>query len=175
MKLLGKIKDGKMSLSEYNLHIWHDFCKDPANDNRVIVVSDRLPESGKQRRFLHGAVYPLWLFLNGMDYRDSDNLKWIHELAKKEFNGEIIIFDGKEVRKGKSTKGLLAENDKQESGFIERVITYLEENYAIDRNKVLNPDHYKKFSDEIYSVGNYECYIDYLISLNFLNYGSKNN
>jgi hypothetical protein len=168
MKILGQIKNGKMSFSEYNSRTWHDYCKNKSNDGRVIVVQDRLPESFKQRRFFEGAVIPLWAFLNGWDYHDNEILKFLRETAKREFNGEIVKLDGKEIKRGKSTKGLLAENDKQQSGFLERVITHLEEQYGIDRMKVLNPEHYKMFMEEIYSVNDYDDYIDYLIKLNFL-------
>ena len=79
------------------------------------------------------------------------------------------MLDGKQVKRGKSTKGLLAENDKAESGYIERVISYLEEQYGIDRNKILNHEHYKKFRDEIFSYGEYDDYISYLQTIGLLN------
>jgi len=168
MKLLGKIINNKLALSDYNRRFWNDYLKNPENDGKVIAIIDRNPESKQQRRFLHGAILPLYSWLNNMNYRDSETLDWLYAELKKEFNGEIVILDGKEVLRGKSTKGLLAENDKQESGFIERVITYLESEYGIDRNKVLNVDSYAKFRDEIFSFSKYDSYIDYLITLNYL-------
>ena len=169
MKLLGKIINNKLALSDYNRRFWNDYLKKPENQNKVIAIQDRIPESRKQRAFYEGAIIPLWAFLNGYDYKDCDVLGFLRETAKKEFNGEDIILDGKKVRRGKSTKGLLAENDQQASGFLERVMSYLEENYGIDRNKVLNSEHYKKWRDEIYSFGEYDSYIEYLQSIGFLN------
>jgi hypothetical protein len=76
--------------------------------------------------------------------------------------------NGKSVKVGLSTKGLLKETDKQNSGYVERVISYIEENYGVDRTKVLNTAHYKDFVDRVYSVSKYDDYIDYLVELNFL-------
>lgn len=132
------------------------------NDQSKYTIERWTPESRKQRGFYHGGVLTLWLYLNGMDYTDSCMVKWIHEHAKKEFNGEIVWFDGKLVKRGKSTRGEL------NKGFIERVIDYLEEHYAIDRTKVLDPKRYKYFRDVIYPDGLYDTYIDYLIDIKLL-------
>ena len=119
------------------------------------------PESRKQRGFYHGAVLPLWAFLNDWDYKDSELLSFLHEEAKKEFNGEMVVLDGKRVIRGTSSKGALQTH-------IENVILYLEEQYGIDRAKVLNPEQYKDFRDRIYSEGKYEDFIEYLIDLKVL-------
>jgi hypothetical protein len=168
MKILGKILKGGLIISPYNRATMEAFFKDPANEGIIVSVQSRTPESRQVRGFYHGAVLPLWAYLNGLDYRDSKVLAFMHEHAKREFNSEIIFIDGKEIKRGKSTAGILNENDKQNSGYLERVITYLEENYGIDRMKVLNPEHYKDFKDRVYSVGEYEDYIAYLESLGFL-------
>jgi hypothetical protein len=57
-----------------------------------------------------------------------------------------------------STKGEL-------NHFVERVVDYLEENYAVDRAQVLDPEHYKDYRDRVEITGKYASYIDYLISL----------
>ncbi|MFA5050987.1 MAG: hypothetical protein WC499_02630 [Patescibacteria group bacterium] len=168
MKILGKVTNKKLAISDYNRRALNDFLKDESNDGVIIAIESRTPESRQVRKFYHGAVLQLWAFLNGWDYRDSENLAFLHEHAKKEFNGEIVLLDGIQVKKGKSTKGLLAENDQQDSGYLERVIDYLERNYGIDRDKVLNPMHYKKFTEEIYGISTYESYIDYLQELGYL-------
>jgi len=120
-----------------------------------------VPESPRQRKFYHGAVLPLWAFLNDWDYKDTDNLTFLHGEAKNEFNSEVMFLDGKKVKRGKSTKGALQEH-------IEKVILYLEEQYAIDRLKVLNPEHYRDFMDRVFMEGKYTDYIDYLIDLGIL-------
>lgn len=122
-----------------------------------------LPESRKQRKFYHGAVLPLWAYLNGHDYKDSDVLHWIHEYAKAEFNGEMVIFDGKPQKRGLSTKGKLGV-------YVEKVIEYLVEQYAIDQREVLDPERYKYWRDVLFPSGDTACdnYIDYLIAIKVL-------
>ena len=153
--------EGKLSLrTEFNASRFRDFLK--ANKGIRLKIEALTPESKKQRGFYHGAVITLWAYLDGKDYRDNSILEKIHEIAKEEFNPEIFFLNGKQHRIGKSTKGKL--ND----GFIDTIIDYLEESYGIDRMKVLNPDLYKKYRDEIYSEGKYDTFIDYMIDLRLL-------
>lgn len=168
MKILGKNIKGKLAISDYNRRIFNDFLKNPENDGAVIAIENRNPESKKARAFLHGSVYPMWAYLNGWDYRDKEVLDFLHFHGKQEFNGEVVTLDGKKIIKGKSTKGLLTKNDQAQSAYIERVIDYLEKNYGIERDKVLNPNHYKKFAEEIYMDGKYDDYIDYLQDIGLL-------
>ena len=168
MKILAKIVKGQIAFSEYNLKVWNDYKKNAKNEGSVIAIQDRIPDSKNIRGFYHGGVLPLWAYLNGWDYRSGEVIGYLHEDAKREFNGEIVLKEGKPVKIGKSTKGLLAENDQQNSGYVERVISYLEQNYAIDRNKVLNHNHYKWWRDTIRSFGANDCYIDYLIEVGTL-------
>lgn len=121
-----------------------------------------LPDSRKQRRFYFGAILTLWAYLDGKDYKDSAVIEDLHEVAKLEFNAQIVVVKGKKYRVGKSTKG------KLNQGYLERIIDYLEESYGIDRMKVLNPKHYKDFMDRIFSFSHYETYIDYLKELHYL-------
>lgn len=129
-----------------------------------LEISPFVPESSKQRAYYHGAVLPMWAFLDGKDYKDTHVLEYMHEVAKREFNGEIVVVNGKKQKVGKSSKGLL------NSGYLERVIDYLVENYAIDQGAVLNPDQYKYFRDVIFPVSDHEDYIDYLLSTGALRY-----
>jgi hypothetical protein len=168
MKIIGQVKNGKLEIGDYNRRLLNDFLKDKKNQGRKIAIQDRAPESRQQRAYYHGAVLSLWAYLNGMDYRDGDVMGFLHEHAKKEFNGEIVTIDGKQVLRGKSTVGLLSENDQANSGYIDRVVSYLEENYGIDRNKLLNPEHYKQWRDEIYSFGEHDSYIEYLQAIGLL-------
>ena len=158
---LAQSKNGRLSASsEYTAALLR---KDLAENDGARYSIERLtPESGKQRRFYHGAVIPLWAFLNGYDYKDSNTLEWLHHEAKKEFNGEVVMLDGKPAKRGKSTKGAL------NKGYLERIIDYLEEQYGIDRTQVLNPEKYKDFRDRIYPYSTYDSYIDYLIDIGLL-------
>lgn len=121
-----------------------------------------VPESPRQRAFYHGAVIPLWAYLDGKDYRDADVLEYMHEIAKREFNGDIVVVNGKTEKIGKSSKGLLKD------GYLERVIDYLAENYGIDPSVVLNPELYKRFRDTVYPYESYDTFIDYLVDLKIL-------
>lgn len=139
------------------------FVKDlRENNGRLYEIKRVLPESRNQRGFYEGAVIKLWAYLDGNDYKSSKIVKQYHENANREFNGEDLVINGKCKRVGGSSKG------KLNSGMLENVIMYLEENYAVKREECMNHEHYKQFRDEIYMEGNYDTYIDYLISLNRL-------
>lgn len=147
--------------SDFSRDRFRKFLKE--NEGIILTIKPELPESKNQRAFYHGAVLPLWAYLDGKDYKDSDVMNQMHEVAKREFNGEIIMINHKPEKVGKSSKGLL--ND----GYLERIITYLAENYAIDPVVVLNPELYKTFRDTIYPFDTkYEDFIDYMQDLNLL-------
>ena len=114
------------------------------------------PENRKVQRFYHGACIPLWAFLNGLDYRDGNILGELHAQAKREFNGDMIIVDGNPVKIGLSTKGKLRV-------ILDKFVDYLEENYAIDRDEVLNNEKFKYWRDVIFPGGGPDNYIDYLV------------
>lgn len=168
MKILGRIKNGKLEIGDYNRRFLNDFLKQKKNQGRVIAIQDRVPESRKQRAYYFGAVLTLWAYLNGQDHRNGDEIGFLHEHAKREFNGEIVMVEGKPVKRGKSTVGLMNDNDQANSGYLERVISYLEENYGIDRAKVLNPEHYKQWRDEVFAFGEQDNYIEYLLATGLL-------
>ena len=67
---------------------------------------------------------------------------------------------GEPKKVGRSTRGSIALRP-----FVERIILYLEENYAIDRTRCLDVKDYKHFLDTIYMHGGYEHYLDYLIEM----------
>ena len=133
------------------------------HEGKRVFITPTFKESDKQRGFFEGAVVPLVTFFQeGMDYRNSDDLRNIRESLKIEFNGAFTTLNGKSYKVGKSTQGKL--ND----GFIESIIDWLEDNYGIDRQKVLDPKEYKKWRDEVYPFGGPETYIDYLLELKLL-------
>lgn len=140
-----------------NRAIFVDFLR--KHPGALVRISTVLPESNKQRAFYHGAVLPLWAYLDGKDYRSSAVLDDMHELAKFEFNGGIVTVAGKSQKVGRSTKGKEAL-----ARHIERVIDFLVEQYGIDRSAVLNPEEYKSYRDTVLMDGRFETYIDYLVS-----------
>jgi len=150
------IKNGKSAMSSYVKNSLLQSQKENEGGNYQINLISA--ESKKQRGFFEGAIIPLWVFLDGHDHRDSKINKHYREKAKEEFNGDIIIRNGKEELIGLSTKGILPE-------FTEKIISYLEENYGIKREEVLNSKHCKNWRDTIYSLGKSETYIDYLVEI----------
>lgn len=161
MKYWAKAQNGSLNMGSDLMR--ENFRKFLLNHEGVkIEFNPVLPESRKQRGFYHGAVLPLWAYLNNWDYHDKDILDFLHHEAKKEFNGEMVMMDKKMVVRGKSTKGELGK------GFLERVVDYLVDNYGINPMSVLNPEMYKDFRDRIYGNGQYEDYISYLEALNLL-------
>lgn len=119
-------------------------------------------DSSEQRKFYHGAVLALWAYLDSANYKSSEVINKYHDWAKIEFNGEPFVIKGKTHRIGGSTKG------KLNAGYLERVINYLEENYAIDRLRVLDVKLYKKFIDEVFQMGEFDTFIEYMLFLGIL-------
>lgn len=152
-------KDGQILLTEKQNEIKNQFALD--NPGRVTLTLDKeYVESPNQRAFYHGAVIPIWTFLDGKDYHDSSILDDMHDIAKLEFNKGVMIVNGKAMEFGRSSKGEL------NNGFIDKVVDYLIDEYSIDPIKVLNPDRYKDFMARIWPyTKDYEDYIDYLIKM----------
>ena len=154
--------DGKLNMGGGYLRnkFAADLSKNPGARYKIERIT---PESRKQRGFYHGAVIPLWAYLNEMDHHDGDILDMLHGEAKKEFNGDMVVIDGKPRHVGRSTKGELA------SGYLDKFIDYLEEQYAIKRDEVLNTKDYERHRDELVpsdTTGTIPlCYICYMASI----------
>lgn len=160
MKFIFQSTGEGMEFGDYSKARFKQDLKD--NKGARYSITHLTPESKKMRGFLHGAVYPLWLFLDGKDCRDQDNLTKIHEVAKLEFNWALFQIGDKSYKVPKSTRGeALME-------FIERVIVNLEEQYGINRTELLDPEKYKVWRDTVFSTGPDENYISYLESLGVL-------
>lgn len=156
------VKNGEMKVqSEVMRDRFKIFLKN--HEGARIEFVPVIPESRNQRRFYHGAVIPLWTYLDGKDYKDSEVLVQQHEIAKLEFNSALVESNGKVYKIPQSSKNRLA------TGFIEAIIGYLKDNYGIDSDKVLNPETYKQWRDEIYPFeGGPETFIDFMISIKLL-------
>lgn len=129
------------------------------NEGARYVVERLTPESSRMRAYFEGAVIPLFVYLDGNDYKDPHVINYYREnYIKPEFNGEMVVIQGKPVKVGKSTKGELKE-------LTDRLIDWMEEQYGIDRTTCLQPEDYKKFRDTIYPFTDFETYIDYLIEV----------
>lgn len=153
-------KGGLVFPSDYQRDQFRKYVKE--NDGIRLQIEPIVPDSNNQRAFYHGAIIPLWAYLDGKDHRDSNVLDQMHQVAKLEFNGGVIVVNNVSHKVAQSTKG------KLNQGFIERVMDYLAENYGIDPSVVLNPELYKRFRDEIYPYSNYEDFIAYMRDIKLL-------
>jgi len=158
---LANVRNGAFNFgSDYNKQ---RFLEDARQNEGARYRIERItPESQKQRGFLHGAVYPLWVYLDENDHRDSNIIDHYHHEAKKEFNGGMIVRDGEMEKYGKSTKGVL------NKGYLDRVIDNLEAHYGIDRGIVLDTKQYKHWKDDIYPAGGPDNYVDYMVEIGLL-------
>lgn len=124
-----------------------------------------LPESKKQRKFYEGAVLPMIAyFQENLDHRDWRDVQRVHSWVNEEFNADCVVINGNAIKIAGSTKGKLQET-------INKVIDWLEENYGIDRIKVLNPSDYKHWRDAIFPYGGAAHFIDYLVETGKLKKG----
>ncbi len=130
---------------------------------RVIVETDE-SDSPEQRRFFEGAVVRLATFFQeDLDYKDWHDVKLMKEAIKVRFNAEFVRVGDEVVKVGGSTKGKL--ND----GLCDAVQDWLEEQYGIRREIVLNPKEFKKWRDEIFSFTNGpDNFIDYQVQKGLL-------
>lgn len=158
MIFIAQSKEGKLKFS--SIYAKNRFTQDlKDNDGARYRITRETPESRKQRGFYHGAVIPLWIYLDGNDYRNSTLIEHYHHEAKKEFNTGMIVRNGVTEKYGKSTKGIL------NKGYLDKVVDHLEEQYGIKRQDVLDNEHYKEWRDSIYPHGGPDHYIAYLIEL----------
>lgn len=161
MKAIGIARSGRLDFGDYNKKRIAQDIKE--NEGAKYELQRLTVESKELRGFYEGGVIALWVFLDGNDWRDSRVHQHYHDQANREFNGEIIIRNKKPEKMGKSSKGKLIKD-----GLCEKVIEYLEDNYGIDRNEVLDPEKYKNWLIKIFPYGGLETYIEYLLSINKL-------
>lgn len=132
------------------------------NPGQPFEISPVLAESNKQRGWFEGGLCPLVAFYHeGLDHRDSKDVKKVREWLKMEFNSEIVGLFGKSHRIAKSTKNEL------NNGFLERVVGYLIENYAPPM-EAIDPSKYKHWRDTVFPYGGPDNYIDYLVEINLI-------
>ncbi len=156
MEFLGRItKDGGLDFGERNGVIFKRYLAD--NPGIVLRITPVLPESGKQRRYLEGAIIPLVTYYQeGMNHRSSADCEKVREWLKQEFNADLVSIAGTVHPIAKSTKGREALN-----AFLERVVDWLVENYQPPA-EALDPERYKVWRDTIAPDGGPDNYIDYL-------------
>lgn len=151
----------RIEISEDNRKLLKQAVRDNGAPLRA-EISIITPESRKLRGYLHGGLIPVWIYSNGGDWRDSKLNEHYFDVAKYEFSPEAVKIDGKVHLVGKSSKG-----SKALKRLAEALYDHLIEDYAINP-KVLDPAHYRQFSDEIYGFSDYEDYISYCIAIKLL-------
>jgi len=133
-----------------------------ANPGAPFVLKPILPESSSMRGFFEGAICPLVAFYQeGMDHKNSEDIRTVREWLKIEFNGTVVEIKGKLHTVAQSTKY------KLNQGFLERVLDYIIENYA-PPIEALDTNGYKDWKARIYPYGGPDNYIDYLVEINIL-------
>jgi hypothetical protein len=156
MNFLAKINGGVINLgSDYNRARFKDFVK--KNEGMRLEINPLLPESKKQRGFLEGAIFTMIAYYQeGLDYRNSEDVRKVRDWCKCEFNGEFLVIKGKSQKVAKSTKGML--ND-----FLERVMDWMtDQGY---QTELLDPKEYKKWRDTIFPFGGPDNFLEYLEEL----------
>lgn len=151
--------DGSLDMTIYQRATLKDTIKENAGSRLRLIIEKETPESNKQRRMFEGGYIPLWVYLDGGEWRNSDVLAQYREVAKRQFNGAYVMIAGKSELVGQSTKGVLNE------GFLEKLGDFIEEQYGVEKNNVLNPEEYKYWRDKVFPYGGPETYIEYLITL----------
>lgn len=132
------------------------------NPNQPFELKPILIESKKQRGWFEGGICPLFAFYqNGLDHHESADVRKVREWLKVEFNSEIVALGGIAHKVPKSTKNEL------NSGFLERVVDYMVENYAPPQ-EALDPKKYKHWHDSVFPYGGPDNYIDYLLELKII-------
>jgi hypothetical protein len=156
MEFLARITQHRgLDFGDRNAAIFRRYMAE--NPGIVLKITPVLPESGKQRRFLEGAVIPLVTFYQeGMDHHDGNDRHRVREWLKEELNGEMVELGGKVHRIAKTTKGR-----DQLQPFLERVLAWVMENYE-PPPEALNPEAYRVWRDTIFPYGGPDNYIDYL-------------
>jgi len=132
------------------------------NPNSPFEIKFILMESSRQRKWFEASLCPLIAFYQeGMDHRDPHDVKKAREWLKLEFNSELVAIGQKTHRIAMST------SKKLNTGFLERCVDYLVENYA-PPIEVLDTKKFKHWRDAIFPYGGPDNYIDYLLSINIL-------
>lgn len=154
-------KDGGLDFGERDRAYFKSFLA--KNAGVLLQITAMFPESKKQRNFLEGAVIPLITFYQeGYDHTKWEDVRKVREWLKVEFNGEMIIVDGKQNKVAKSTAGRAAMQS-----FLERITEWLMENYSPPA-EALEPKRYKIWRDTIMPYGGADNYIDHLRELKIL-------
>lgn len=166
MNFLAQEKDGGIKMSPVTRAKFIDFLR--KNPGIRLEISAVLPESNHQRRFYFGALLGLIAFYQeGMSHRKHEDIVRIHEWVKQEFNGEMVVVDGKKHVIGKTSKGRESLNK-----ITTAVFDWLIENYNPPM-EALTPEKYKLWQDTIFPYGGPENYIDYLVESGVLRSNRK--
>lgn len=145
----------RLEVSEYHSKLIKQSVTDSGGPIRATIVP-HIIESPKQRRYLHGCLLPLWAYMDGNDYIDSETLERYFEDFKLEHFPETLKIHGKVKLFGKSSRGAKALNK-----VVEKLTDMLVEEYGLSyTSPVLITDNYKQWRDELASFST-ESFIEY--------------
>lgn len=165
-KFIGRFSnDGGLNFSDFTKRKLKFFIRE--NPGMIFELNPRMPESSSQRGWFEGALLPLICFYQvGMDHRDSKDVVTVREWVKIEFLGDIVTIHGKSHRIAKSTRNQL------NLGFLERVVAWLEENYA-PPHEALDPKTFKHWRDAIFPYGGPDNFLEYLVEIKILKHNKQ--
>ncbi len=154
MKIPIIIHESRFEIGEYHLKKIKEAVKDGPVRAQIETI---VPESRQQRKYLHGSLIPLWIALDGNDYKNQEINDFYFEQMKREFSPEAIKIHGKIQIRGKSSRGAKALNT-----LTEKLIDMMVEEYGLKYDsEVLKPANFEKFRDELYMTGTWDSYLDY--------------
>lgn len=153
-------KDGGLDFGDFTKIRLKSFMKE--NPGMPFELQPIYAESTRQRAWFEGALIPLITFYQeNMDHREPRDVKRVREWVKTEFNGELVAVGGKTHKVASTT------SQRLNLGLLERVVDWLEANYAPPA-EALNPKDWKRWHDEVFPYGGPENYIDYLVEKKIL-------
>lgn len=165
MKLPVILHDGRIEMSDFHKGKLRQAIRDNGGPIRA-EIQTLMPESRKQRAYLHGALIPLWVKLDGNEYRESSLCDFYFELFKREKFPEAVKVNGKIEIMAKSSKG-----SNNLNKIVEMMIDFLVEDYGLyHHSDVLNPENYKRWRDELFSFGKWDHYLEYAEEMGWLKF-----
>ncbi len=146
----------RIEVGEYNSRLIKDKVTENGSPIRGHICFD-LPESRQQRKFLHGALIPLWCYYDNNDYKDSEVLERYFDDFMLENFPEVLKIHGKVKTFGKSSKGSAMLNK-----VTERIIDMLVADYGLEyTSPALLPATFIEWRDELASFSN-EHFLEYM-------------
>lgn len=152
----------QIQVNEYNTRVIKDAVRENEGPIRAHICFN-LPESPKLRRYFHGALIRVWVYLDGGDWKDKKTCDRYFDIFMLENFPEVQKINGKIYTFGKSSKGA-----KMLNTCTEKLTDMLCEHYGLRHDSpVFVTENFKKWRDELRSFSN-EDYIEYLVRMKII-------